>query len=161
MPGAPRSRLLGLVGFVGLCLLVGASDGAATASSVGRWYLTLGRPPGTPPNWVFAPVWSTLFVLMGVAAWLVWLRPALGQRRALVLWGWQLGLNAAWSPAFFGLHSPALGMVVILPLLVLIALTMKQFARLVPLAAALLLPYAAWTAYATYLNLGFLWLNPG
>ncbi len=149
------------MGFVGLCLLVGAADGAAIAGNVRGWYLSLTPPPGTPPNWAFAPVWTTLYVLIGTAAWLIWRRPGLGQRRALVLWGWQLLLNAAWSPVFFGLHSPALALCVMLPLLMLIGLTLRQFAVLRPLAALLMLPYAAWMCYATYLNLGFLWLNPG
>lgn len=165
-PASPRVQLLALVGFVGLCLLVGAADGAAIGGSVGSWYLTLDPPPGTPPTWLFAPVWTLLYGLLGAAAWLVWRRPTpvsltLGQRRALITWGWQLLLNAAWSPVFFGLHSPALGLVVILPLLAMIVLTMRRFARLKPLAAWLLLPYAAWTCYAVYLNIGFFWLNPG
>jgi benzodiazapine receptor len=153
--------LLALVGFVGFCLLVGAADAAAIAGSVRSWYLTLIPPPFTPPNWVFGPVWTVLYVLIGVAAWLIWRVPALGQRRALVTWGWQLLLNAAWPPVFFGLHSPALGLCVMLPQLVLIGLTVRRFAAIRPLAAWLMLPYAAWTCYATYLDLGFLWLNPG
>nr|WP_283949950.1 TspO/MBR family protein [Limobrevibacterium gyesilva] len=144
-----------------MCLLVGAANGTMTATSVRTWYLALAWPPGTPPNWVFAPVWTTLYVLIGTAAWLVWCRPSPGQRRALLLWGWQLLLNAAWTPAFFGLHSPALGLLVILPLLCLIGLTIRAFAAQRPVAAALMVPYAAWTCYATYLNVGFLWLNPG
>ena len=152
--------ILALIGFIGLCLLAGAVSGGATAGSVAGWYRTLVAPPGTPPNWVFGPVWTTLYVMMGVAAWLVWRRPGLGQRRALLLWGWQLLLNAAWAPAFFGLHSPALAFAIILPLLGLIVLTVQAFAGQHRLAAALLVPYGVWTCYATYLNAGFLWLNP-
>ncbi len=149
------------MGFVGLCLLVGFADGAATAASVRSWYLTLTPPPGTPPNWLFGPVWSALYVLMGTGAWLVWRRPAIGQRKALTMWGWQLLVNAAWAPVFFGLHSPALALCVILPLLWLIGRSLYLFKAVRPLAAALLVPYALWTCYATYLNVGFLWLNPG
>jgi benzodiazapine receptor len=109
---------------------------------------------------VFAPVWATLYVLIGIAAWRVWQRPGLGQRRAMTLWGWQLLFNAAWTPAFFGLHSPLLGLCVIVPLLVLIGLTLHAFVRQDRFAAALLVPYAAWTCYATYLNAGFAYLNP-
>ncbi len=150
---------MALLGFVGLCLLVGAVSGAVTSAGVATWYTTLQAPPGTPPNQVFAPVWTLLFIMMGVAAWLVWRRPL--HRRALRLWGWQLAVNAAWSQAFFGLHSPALGLAVILVLLPLIALTIRAFARVHALAAALLLPYIVWASYATYLNLGFWWLNRG
>jgi tryptophan-rich sensory protein len=140
---------------------VGAANGAATARSVSGWYLSLTAPPGTPPNWVFAPVWMALYVLIGVSAWLVWRRPAIGQRAALQLWGWQLLVNAIWPPIFFGLHSPALGMAAILLLLGMVGFTARAFAAIRPAAGALLLPYAAWTCYAAYLNAGFLWLNPG
>lgn len=151
--------LLALVGFVGLCLLVGAAGGSLTSSSIRGWYLTLDRPPGVPPNWVFPVVWTTLYVMIGAAAWLVWRQPL--HRQALRLWGWQLLLNAAWTPAFFGLRSTVLGLVVIVPLLALIGLTIRAFRRLSPLAALLMVPYALWTLYATYLNAGFWWLNRG
>jgi tryptophan-rich sensory protein len=151
--------LLALIGFVGLCLLVGAAGGAVTAESVRTWYLTLERPPGVPPNWVFPVVWTTLYVMIGIAGWLIWRQP--GHERAVRLWGWQLLLNAIWTPAFFGLRSPALGLAIILPLLLLIGLTIRAFLPLDRRAALLLLPYGLWCVYATYLNAGFLWLNPG
>ena len=157
-----RSSLLALVGFVGLCLLVGAVSGGITASSVRTWYLTLTPPPGTPPNWLFAPVWTALYVLMGVSAWLIWRDLALPppwRYGALRLWGWQLGLNALWTPAFFGLQSPALGLLVILALLMLVALTVRRFLQLNRVSGLLLVPYLAWVCYAAYLNAGFLWLN--
>lgn len=150
---------MALVGFVGLCLLVGAASGSVTASSVATWYLTLQRPLGTPPSWLFAPVWTTLYVMMGTAAWLAWRQP--DHRPALRLWGWQLLANAAWTPAFFGLRSPALALCVILPMLGLIALTARTFWRLDPRAGLLLAPYALWSIYATYLNVGFWLLNRG
>ena len=157
-PATPWSRLLALAGFVGLCLLVGAADGTLTATSVGTWYLSLTRPPGTPPGWVFGPVWTLLYVLMGLAAWLVWQRRA--HRRALRIWSWQLALTAAWTPVFFGLRQTAPALLVILILLVAICLTIAAFARVRPVAALLLVPYLVWTCYATYLNAGFWWLNP-
>ena len=150
--------LLALLGFVGLALLVGAAGGAITADSVRGWYLTLTRPPGVPPNWAFPVVWTALYVLMGIAAWLAWRQ--LSHRRALRLWGWQLLANALWTPAFFGLHSPVLGIVVLAVLLPLIGLTIRAFIPLDRLAAGLMLPYLLWSLYATYLNAGFLWLNP-
>jgi translocator protein len=142
---------------VGLCLLVGVADGAVTATSVRGWYLSLTPPPGTPPNWVFGPVWGALYILMGVAAWLVWRQ--CGASRPIRLWGWQLLLNALWTPAFFGLHSPGLGLLVILALLVLLVLTTRAFVRISRPAAWMMLPYLAWAAYAAYLNAGFWWLN--
>lgn len=98
---------------------------------------------------------------MGVAAWRVWRRPAVGQRTALRLWGWQLLANFLWTPAFFGLHSLGFAMAVILVMLLLIGRTIAAFATQDRLAASLMVPYAAWSCYATYLNAGFLWLNPG
>lgn len=147
-----------LIALIGLGLLVGAVGASITAGSVRGWYLTLTRPPGTPPEWIFGPVWTTLYVLMGLAAWLVWRRGAVMELR---LWGWQLLVNAAWSPAFFGLHSPGTALVVILALLLLVGLTAYGFARVHRLAGVLLLPYLGWVCYATYLNAGFWWLNGG
>ena len=157
---APRglSSLFALVGFVGLCLLVGAAGAGVTADSVRGWYLTLNRPPGVPPNGAFPIVWTTLYVMMGSAAWLAWRQP--GYRPALRLWGWQLLANALWSPAFFGLHSPRLGLVVLAIMLPLIVRTIRALVPLDRRAALLMLPYLLWSLYATYLNIGFWWLNP-
>ncbi|MGE0419898.1 MAG: TspO/MBR family protein [Acetobacteraceae bacterium] len=150
--------VLALIGFVGLCLLVGAAGGSITADAVRTWYPTLTAPVGKPPNWVFAPVWTALYVMMGVSAWLVWRRQ--GGGRALRLWGWQLAANAVWTPAFFGLQSPRIAFGVIVVLLVLLGLTVRAFAAIDRRAAWLLLPYLGWTLFATYLNAGFWWLNP-
>jgi len=150
--------VLALVGFVGLCLLVSAVDGTLTSRAIHGWYLSLVAPPGTPPNWVFAPIWSALYVSIGVAGWLVWRR--CGAARPLRLWGWQLAANALWAPAFFGLHSPPLAMGVLLLLLLLIGMTIRSFLGVQRLAAALMVPYFGWTTYAAYLNAGFWWLNP-
>lgn len=116
-----------------------------------------------PPNWVFPVVWTTLYVLIGIAAWLAWRQPLADPERrgrALRLWGWQLLANALWTPAFFGLRSPALGLLVLAALLPLIALTLRAFLALDRRAALLMLPYLLWSLYATYLNAGFWWLNP-
>lgn len=159
MPG--RWPILALAGFIGLGLLAGAVGGGITAGNIGGWYAGLARPPGTPPNAVFGPVWTALYVLMGIAAWLVWRRPAIGQRTALRLWGWQLLVNAAWTPVFFGLHLPWLALAVLALLLGLVGRTMLAFRNLHAGAALLMVPYALWTCYAFYLNAGFAWLNPG
>lgn len=168
-PSSPRGRLpegesspwIALVGFVGLCLLVGITASAFTGPAIKGWYTMLQRPPGTPPDWVFPPVWTILHIMIGTSAWLVWWRGPVGrrQRAALRLWGWQLLLNALWSPAFFGMQSTGLGLMVIVPMLVLIVLTMVAFVRLNRLSVALLAPYLAWVSYATYLNAGFWLLN--
>jgi len=122
------------------------------------WYASLLRPPAAPPNWVFGPVWTILYVMIGIAGWLVWRRtPA---TRPLRLWGWQLAANACWTPAFFALHSPPLALAVCLVLLVLIGLTMLAFRPIRSAAAWLMAPYLVWTCFATYLTAGFWWLNP-
>jgi benzodiazapine receptor len=108
---------------------------------------------------VFAPVWTVLYAMIAVSGWLIWRLGRPQSYRALRLWGWQLLFNALWSPAFFGLHRPGLGLAVILVLMLLLAATMWRFAQQSRLAAALLLPYFAWSAYATYLTAGFFDLN--
>jgi len=160
-PGSstPVYPKLALVGFIGLCLLVGGADAALVTRAIPTWYASLTAPPGTPPNWVFPVVWTALYVMIGVAGWLVWRRS--GATRPLRLWGWQLAANALWTPAFFGLHNPPLGFAVLLVLLGLIGVTMHSFARLNRAAVWLMVPYLAWTGFAAYLNAGFWWLNPG
>jgi tryptophan-rich sensory protein len=138
---------------------VAAAAGALTEAGVRSWYLTLHRPPLTPPNWVFPVVWTPLYVLLGVAGWLVWRRA--GAAPSVRLWGWQLLANALWNPAFFGLHRPDLALAVIAAMLVLTAATLRAFLRVSRPAAALLLPYLLWTGFAAYLNAGFWWLNRG
>ncbi len=128
-----------------------------TADAVRQWYPSLTAPPLTPPSWVFAPVWTALYISIGVAAWLVWLLPC--SHPSLRAWGWQLAANAAWPAAFFGLRNPALGLPVIALMLVLTAVTIRGFHRRSKLAAWLMLPYLAWTLFAAYLNAGFWWLN--
>jgi len=143
---------------VGLCLLVGAADGSVIAGLPRTWYHSLLRPPGTLPDWVFAPVWACLYIMVGVAGWLIWRRTT--SPRPLRLWGWQLAANAAWVPAFFALHSPKLALAVSAVLLALIVLTIRAFAGLRHVAAWLMVPYLGWSGYATYLTAGFWWLNP-
>jgi tryptophan-rich sensory protein len=144
---------------VGLCLLVGAASGAMTRGSLHTWYLTLNQPPGTPPVWLFASVWSGLLVMIGLAAWRVW--RAVGAGATLRLWGWQLLANAFWTPAFFGAHSPLLGLVVVVMLAALVLLTTRAFVKVDRLAGWLMMPYLMWIFYAGYLNIGFWWLNAG
>lgn len=153
----PFSPALALAGFVALCALVGISDAAVTATSVGTWYASLHAPLGTPPKWVFGPVWAALYAAMAVAAWLAWQR--IGASRPLRLWGWQLIVNALWTPAFFGLRNPPLGFAVLAVLVVLVAITTRVFWRVRRAAGWLMLPYLAWACYAAYLNAGFWWLN--
>lgn len=128
-----------------------------TIRAVPHWYALLHAPPGTPPVWVFAPVWTVLYVMIGIAGWLIWKR--LGAAPPLRLWGWQLAANAVWAPVFFGLHSPAAAMGVMVVLLLLVALTVRSFRRIDRTATLLMIPYGLWSIYAAYLNAGFLLLN--
>lgn len=158
--GAGGGTLLALVGFVGLALLVGATAGIATSQGVRVWYPSLTPPWGTPPNAAFPIVWTTLYVLMGVAAWRIWqAAPRPGAYAALRLWGWQLLINAAWPPAFFALHAIGAALLICLALLALVIATVAAFARRDRLAGLLLAPYPLWVAYAIWLNAGFWWLN--
>ncbi len=154
---APWAAILALVGFVGMCLLVGVVGGEFAAGSLTRWYAGLAAPPGTPPPWLFGPVWTALYVMIGLAGWRVWRR--LGASAPLRLWGWQLALNALWAPAFFGLHSPLAGLVVIAALWPVLLRTIGSFRRVDRVATFLMLPYAGWIGYATWLAAGFWWLN--
>ena len=153
--------LLGLVGFVAICLLVSSIGGAITATSVGTWYQTLQKPPFNPPDWVFAPVWATLYLLMAIAGWRVWLRSQFElSHPALMVFAVQLGLNLAWSFLFFGLQRIDLAMVAIVILLLTIIANTFLFWRIDRLAGVLFVPYVLWVVYATALN-GSLWLlNP-
>ena len=132
-----------------------------TASSIGGWYEGLAKPPGTPPNAVFGPVWTVLYVAMGVALARVlhFVPRGLAKRRALVWFGIQLALNLAWTPVFFGARHPGAALLVIVALLVSIVLTIRAFRPLDRPAAWLLVPYLLWVTYASYLNAGFLFLN--
>jgi tryptophan-rich sensory protein len=144
--------------------LVGVSGSVFTARGLTTWYGTLEQPALAPPNWVFGPVWTILFALMGGAVWLVWRRvgsPRMDRRAraALGVFAFHFVANLAWSAAFFGLQSVELGLAVMFVLLVMIVLTMGAFARVDHRAALLLVPYLLWVCFAAYLNYQFWLLN--
>jgi translocator protein len=166
---APREPLSGR-SFGPLCaaalsagpiLLAAVLGNFATLPNIPIWYEGLAKPPFTPPNWVFGPAWTILYVLMGVAFYrILRLDPQTpGRGRAILLFAAQLVLNAAWSFAFFAAQSPLLGLAAILPMEALILAAVFAFGRLDRTAAACLLPYASWVAFATYLNGGIWMLN--
>ena len=144
-----------------LPFLAAAIGGTATARSLDDWYANLEKPPLTPPGAVFGPVWTTLYLLMGIAHFLVSQTDSHPerQRQAQVLYGAQLALNALWSVLFFGLRSPLAGLVEIGLLWLAILLTVVAFARISLPAALLLLPYLAWVSLAAFLNFGVWRLN--
>ena len=156
------SKWMSWIVFVAICFGAAAVGSFFTASSVKTWYPGLLKPAGTPPSWVFGPVWSVLYLLMGTAAWLVWQeRHAHDVRLPLGLFFGQLILNAAWSVIFFGLQRPGLALVEILILSLAIALTTISFWGRSRYAFWLMMPYLGWVGYATYLNLGLWRLNRG
>jgi translocator protein len=168
VPGTGRS-ILALVAFLAIAFAVAALGSIATIQNVEGWYATADKASWTPPNVVFAPVWTTLYVLMSVAAWLVWrehARGVAGARRALVTYVVQLVLNAVWTPVFFGLYPVIgvsalwIGLVIIVALDVAVLVTMLRFWPVRRLAAVLLIPYWAWVLYATTLNASLAVMNP-
>jgi len=157
-----KRQLLALVGFIVLCFAAAGIGGLFTAPAVapGGWYSQIQKPDWTPPSWLFGPVWTALYLAMAVAAWLVWKRGGwAAQRGALGLFLVQITLNAAWSVLFFGLHSPALGLLCIACLWVAILLTLVAFVRVVPAAGWLLVPYLLWVSFASALNFAIWRLN--
>lgn len=144
-----------------VCQLAGVIGSFFTASSVSTWYVTLDKPFFTPPGWAFAPVWITLYVLMGISAYIIWSKgldkPA--ARFAMAAFGVQLVLNAFWSVAFFGMKSPLFGLIVIAALWAAILATILGFMRISMKAALLLVPYITWVSLAAILNLSIYLLN--
>lgn len=153
--------MLKLVTSVMVCLLGGFAGSFFTSSSLESWYLQLKKPALNPPSWVFAPVWTALYIMMGVAAYLVWEKWPKDRSAgpALALFALQLALNFTWSPAFFGARSPLLGLVVIMLMWAAIAATLVLFYRVSPPAAYLLVPYLVWVSFAVYLNASIFYLN--
>jgi len=148
---------LGLIGWLIACFGV-ASLGAIFMP--GDWYATLQKPSWNPPGWIFGPVWSALYTMMAVAAWLVWKRGGFAaQRRPLTIFLAQLTLNAAWTPLFFGLHWPGVASVEIVLLGLAIAATIAAFRPVSRFAAWLLAPYLAWVSFAAVLNFTLWRLN--
>jgi translocator protein len=153
-----KNKWLVLAGFIILCLGIGGVAGVVTADAVVTWFPTLQKPSFNPPSWVFAPVWTLLYLMMAIAAWRVWLEGPTA-RPALNLFFIQLVLNFAWSLLFFGLHSPILALVDIVALWIMIVLTMRAFFKIAKPAGWLLAPYLAWVSFATILNFSIWWLN--
>lgn len=170
-------QTIALILFVLLCLAVGAVGSLFTAEAITIWYSTLIKPPLNPPNWIFGPVWTILYVLMGISLFLVWKNgwkvrnPLLAYKRKawnrwserfwvgnlqkqniIAVFSVQLVLNALWSYLFFGLHHPGLAFFEILALWFAIIYTIINFYRVSKLAAWLLVPYILWTTFAIYLN---------
>jgi len=159
-PLTKQEQIVGLIAWLIVSFIAAAIGGAASIQA-GPFYTQLLRPDWAPPPTIFGPVWTVLYVLMGIAAWLVWrvggFRAA---KSALTLFLVQLALNALWSWLFFGWHHGALAFVDILLLWALIVATLISFWRINPLAGALLVPYLLWVSFASALNYSVWQLNP-
>ena len=146
-------KWLALGFLLGLVFAISALGSFVTLPKIPGWYGSLIKPSFNPPPWVFGPVWSVLYLLMAVAAWRIWLRPASEPRRAALIWFYvQLALNAAWSPVFFGLQQPRLALVVIVALFVSVAFALYRFFAIDRLAGWMLVPYLVWVGFASVLN---------
>lgn len=148
--------------FVVTCLGVGYLSGIVTRSAVTTWFPTLVKPSFNPPGWVFAPVWSFLYMMMGIAAGLVWSRIDFDReavRKALLFFVIQLALNAGWSLIFFGLKNPLLALIEIVLLWLMIYETYVKFIKIDKIAGYLFIPYLLWVSFATVLNASIWWLN--
>lgn len=143
------------------CELVGITGGFFTASSIPTWFAALNKPFFSPPNWVFAPVWTILYLMMGVSVYLIWQKGLKKKenKQAVNFFLIQLGLNFLWSILFFGLRSPFLGLICITALWGFIIATIKKFSKISKAASNLLIPYLIWVSFAAILNLFIFVLN--
>ena len=144
------------------CLLIGYLSGMVTKESVQTWFPTLVKPVFNPPSWVFFPVWTILYVMLGISGGMVWNRLESDEtnvKKAFKIFVIQLALNALWSYLFFGLHNPLLAFIEIILLWLMIFETYNQFKKIDKIAGYLLLPYLAWVSFATVLNISIWWLN--
>jgi benzodiazapine receptor len=150
-----------LITSIVICQLAGVVGSLFTTPAIPTWYATLKKPSFNPPNWIFSPVWITLFVLMGIAAFLVWNKGLSDQKVkiALSIFAGQLILNVLWSAMFFGLRSPLAGLIEIAVLWVAILLTVLYFFRVSNTAGILLIPYILWVSFAAVLNFSIWRLN--
>ena len=154
------SRWIGLVVFIAICLGAGGLGSVATTPEIEGWYQTIQKPSWNPPDYLFGPVWTTLFVMMAIAAWLVWKSEGFKVAAApLMLFAGQLVLNIAWSWIFFGMHQPSWAFAEIVILWLAIVATMVAFFRRSKIAAWLMVPYLAWVSFASVLNFTIWRLN--
>ena len=139
-----------------ICEGAGILGSFFTISAIPTWYATLVKTSIAPPNWLFGPMWVALYALMAISLYLVWTSGSERKKKALIIFGIQLFLNAIWSPVFFGLQSPGLGLIIIILLWGSIIFTIWEFYKISKLASLILIPYLLWVSFATLLNY-FIW----
>lgn len=160
LSGSILQQVVGLFSWILVCFTCAGIGSAATVSQLEVWYASLNKPNWNPPNWIFGPVWTVLFAMMAVAAWLVWRRAGFGKGRLSMSWfATQLALNLGWSILFFGCQRPGFAAIEIVLLWLAIAITTSLFYRHSKLAAGLMVPYLCWVSFATVLNLAIWSLN--
>ncbi|HQD25545.1 MULTISPECIES: TspO/MBR family protein [Methanoculleus] len=155
-------RFVQLLVAIGVCLIAALIGSLFTTPAVPTWYAGLAKPDLNPPAWVFGPVWTVLYILMGIALYLVWSKgwSKKGVKVAMAIFAVQLVLNVLWSYLFFGLQAPLFALIEIVLLWVAILMTVAAFYRVSVPAAVLLIPYLIWVTFATYLTYGVYILNP-
>ena len=144
-----------------ICLIIGGGSGFLTADSISTWYIDINKPFFNPPNWVFGPVWTTLYTIMGISAGLIWNTGIQNKntKKALLVFAIHILLNGLWSILFFGLKNPELAFIEIVLLLASIIYYTQIFYRIRPLTAWLQIPYIFWVSFASILNGSIAWLN--
>lgn len=156
------SKITKILVMVATCLAVGYFSSLVTRDGVETWYQTINKPVFNPPRWVFAPVWSALYIMMGIAAGLVWDKIDTQReivKKALTFFAIQLALNALWSYLFFGLHNPLLALIEIVILWLMIYETFVKFSKVNKISGYLFIPYLLWVSFAFILNAAIWWLN--
>lgn len=153
-------KWLSLIVSIGVSLLAGIIGSFFTFDAIPTWYAFLNKPFFSPPNWIFGPVWTTLYILMGISLYIIWQSKKSTKRtQALILFGVQIVLNAVWSILFFGLQSPLVAFIEIIILLFAILLTAKYMYSISKVAGYLFIPYICWVTFASILNFAIYLLN--
>lgn len=156
-----KKKIIQFVVSILVCQMAGIIGVGFTTSAIPLWYSTLNKPSFSPPPWVFGPVWTLLYTMMGIALFLIWTNKIQSEKKqqAILIFSTQLFLNAIWSPIFFGLQSLFIGLIVIILMWIFILLTIIHFSKISKVAAALLMPYLLWVSFATILNFSIWQLN--
>jgi tryptophan-rich sensory protein len=154
-------NIIKLISAIVICQLAGFIGSIFTTPAIAAWYASINKPSFNPPNWIFSPVWISLFVLMGIALYLVWKKGFKSKQVKIAssAFGTQLFLNVIWSVLFFGLKSPFYAFIEICILWIAIMFTIIKFYKISKIAAYLLLPYIIWVSFAAVLNFAIFWIN--
>jgi tryptophan-rich sensory protein len=161
MSSSKAMKTIALIGFIALPLIIGFTAGIATASGIGSWYSGLTKPWFNPPNYLFGPVWTILYTLMGIGSWMIWKSNAAqtAKNRALMIYGLSLTLNFVWSFLFFYFNQPLWALIEIAALWLLIVWMIKTWFPIKRTAALIQIPYLLWVSFATILNAAIVYLN--